>query len=126
MKFSLSKISTVIRRHPVNQAYIFGSVARGKTGPLSDLDIAVLFNENVDHDQAEKDLLIDLSRSLGINTIDVVNLSKASALLAHRAVLLGRPLLKHNPHEAAVLKTSILHRYEDERFFRTIKQRSFV
>ena len=48
------------------------------------------------------------------------------ALLAHRAVLRGVPILEDDPHQVAMLKTKILHAYEDTRHLREIKQAAFL
>ncbi|MDO8676328.1 MAG: nucleotidyltransferase domain-containing protein [Candidatus Azambacteria bacterium] len=38
-----NKIKKVLKNYPILFAYLFGSSARGKTGALSDVDIAVYF-----------------------------------------------------------------------------------
>ena len=55
-------------RDEVAFAYLFGSVARGKSGPLSDIDVAVMC------DDCETDVKWDLMRLLDREDIDVVNL----------------------------------------------------
>lgn len=119
-------IQQILEKHPVRQAYLFGSRSRGTEGPLSDIDVAVLFDEHVDADHEENQLYIALSRALCTDHIDLVNIATAPPLLAHRSVILGTPLLRHSRHEEAVLKKSILHAYEDTRFIRDIKQKAFL
>ncbi len=43
------ELRAALRRHPrVLVAYLFGSTARGRAGPLSDVDVAVLLAEDGD------------------------------------------------------------------------------
>lgn len=122
----LEKITTIIQQHPVRQAYLFGSQAHGMAGPLSDIDIAVLYTPEVDPDQAESKLFAALSQSLHTDNIDLINIATASPLLAHRAVLRGQLLFNQSAHDTAMLKTKILHAYEDTRHLRGIKQAAFI
>ncbi|MBI2415272.1 MAG: nucleotidyltransferase domain-containing protein [Candidatus Kerfeldbacteria bacterium] len=122
----LNHLKEIIVHHPVRQAYLFGSQARGTAGALSDIDIAVLFRSDIDQEKGESMLFVDLSQALHTDNIDIVNIETASPLLAHRAVLRGLPILDHLPHETALLKTKILHAYEDTRHLREIKQAAFV
>ena len=85
-----------------------------------------MYAASVDVDKAESKLFAELSQSLHTDNIDLVNIATASPLLAHRAVLRGIPLLNHLPHDTAVLKTKILHAYEDTRHLREIKEAVFV
>lgn len=120
------KVSPILKRRGIYMAYLFGSHARGTAGPLSDIDIAVLTKDGVSFDRIEVDLFNDLTRALKTDTIDLVNIATASPLLAHRAVLTGIPLLRHNRHREAVLTTRILHRYEDHRHFFAVKEKAFI
>lgn len=119
-------LKNILSHQPVRQAYLFGSHARHTAGPLSDIDIAVLYEPQLDEDKAESVLFAALSQALHTDNIDIINIATASPLLAHRAVLRGKPLLDHAPHDMAMLKTKILHAYEDTRHLRDIKQAVFI
>lgn len=119
-------IRRILSHHPVKMAFLFGSHARGKAGPLSDIDIAVIPKQPKRFAKQEGKLFHDLAIELGTDAIDLVDLTNASPLLQHRAVLRGQALLEHSPHEEAVLKTHILHRFEDHRHFYAIKERAFL
>jgi predicted nucleotidyltransferase len=121
MDLPISKISQILKKYPIEQAYLFGSHVHGTVTPLSDIDIAVLYLPNADTDKTETALYADLSNMLKTDNIDLVNLDRATPLLAHRAVLLGKPLLQHDPHHAAMFQTKILHAYEDTRHLRALK-----
>ena len=120
------QLKDILSHQPVRQAYLFGSHAHDAAGPLSDIDIAVLYEPLIDEDKAESGLFAVLSQALHTDNIDIINIATASPLLAHRAVLRGKPLLDHAPHDMAMLKTKILHAYEDTRHLRDIKQVAFL
>lgn len=122
MALPLANISQILKKYPIQQAYLFGSYVHGTVTPLSDIDIAVLYQPTVDRDKTESALFAELSLLLKSDNIDLVDLNQATPLLAHRAVLLGRSLLPEDPHVAAVFKTKILHAYEDARHLRELKQ----
>ncbi len=125
-KQQLKKIKQTLWRYPVVQAYLFGSHARKTAGPLSDIDIAVLYKPLAKDDIVGPALFAALSRQLHTDNIDIINIATASPLLAHRSVICGKQLLKHNPHDEAMLKTKILHAYEDTKHLREIKENAFV
>jgi predicted nucleotidyltransferase len=71
-------------------AFLFGSVARGQSGPLSDVDIAV------HHDPAAPDLLAlqaALAEALDTDRLDLVELNGAGPLLRHRVLRDGVAIL---------------------------------
>jgi predicted nucleotidyltransferase len=67
--------------------YIFGSVARGTAGPKSDIDVAVLFDQNPPSTLMGPRLSLegDLAQALG-RPADLVVLNTASADLVHRVL----------------------------------------
>jgi len=68
-------------------AYLFGSLARGNTGPLSDVDVAVKFSDQVRDRFGERLSIHDaLCRHLGTDRIDLVDLDEASPVLRFNVV----------------------------------------
>ena len=122
----ISQLRKIIDHHAVTQAYLFGSHAHGTVTPLSDIDIAVRYRPGVDKSATEAKLFADVSLLLQTDNIDIIDIDIASPLLAHRAVLAGVPIFEHPAHDEAVLKTRILHQYEDTRHLREIKQAVFI
>ncbi|GBC87819.1 hypothetical protein HRbin12_01837 [bacterium HR12] len=89
-----TRLRSTLERHPeVVVAYLFGSAARGRAGPLSDLDVAVLLAEGTDAASAQLDLIGDLAAATGTDRVDVVVLNEAPNELAFRVVRDGRLLL---------------------------------
>lgn len=74
--------------------YLFGSQARGKTGPLSDIDLAVLLKPASKREYFEKKLtlLSELTAVLGRDDIDLVILNQAPVMLKYHILKEGKPL----------------------------------
>ncbi len=64
----------------VRFAYLFGSIPRGLSGPLSDIDIAVYFNRSPSLEE-ELQLTLFLSRELRRNNIDLLVLNTTQNII---------------------------------------------
>ena len=74
-------------RSRVELAYLFGSTARGTTGPLSDVDVAVRFLPGGGRRLDERLKLQDaLCRHLGSDRVDLVDLDDASPVLRYNVI----------------------------------------
>jgi len=82
------------RQPQVVSAYLFGSRATGKAGPLSDIDVAVLLTEEAQRRSdpyGEEALLhVELMKALRTDKVDLVFLHQAGPFLAHRVIRDGR------------------------------------
>lgn len=103
-------------REEVLEAYLFGSSARGQTGPISDIDVAVY----VDEDRAPRtifgldaELSALLMSTLGTNAVDLVLLNRASPLLYHRVLRDGVRLLSRDARATTRREGEALSRYCD-------------
>ncbi|MGI8426524.1 MAG: type VII toxin-antitoxin system MntA family adenylyltransferase antitoxin [Actinomycetota bacterium] len=88
---NLDDLVRALRRCPdaepdVLVAYLFGSWARGKSGPLSDVDIAVLLNPESDPWKRRLALLATVAQVVGSEKADVVILNEASVDLGYRVL----------------------------------------
>jgi len=106
-------------RQDVRLAYLFGSVAAGRAGPGSDLDVAVLFAD--DPAPGALDRLTEELEDVGGRRVDLVDLGKASPLLAHQVVSKGRCLVARNEAERARFETRTVLRYCDTAHLRRIQ-----
>jgi uncharacterized protein len=74
-------------RSRVELAYLFGSAARGTTGPLSDVDVAIRFSTDEGRTLDERLKLHDaLCRYLGSDRVDLVDLDDASPVLRYNVI----------------------------------------
>lgn len=101
-------------------AYLFGSAAAGRRGPLSDVDVAVLL-DSPEASASERtpgrrraDLAARLPSALGVSRVDVVMLDSAPPGLAFRAVSGGRVVVGKDAPARLRFEVALLHRYIDQ------------
>ena len=108
-------------RHKVALAYVFGSFANGKFGPLSDLDIAILFSKYVsskDYLHKESLLRSEIEKMIGAEA-DIINLNKSiSPLLRHDAIFSGRLIFAKNKAVRFFAENAARREFEDTRILR--------
>lgn len=121
-----SKVKAVFEAYAeVKLAYLFGSRARGDTGPLSDYDFAVYFGglSSVEAFNLKLALLNDLSRTLGTDTIDLVVLDGIDAPeLGYQIVSDGKLLVDREPYKV-IVEPRLMNAYFD---FKAVRSRTLV
>lgn len=101
------------REQAVTVAYLFGSAAEGATGPLSDVDIAVLLQEGHDLTLDLRLHLMDkLAEILGRET-DLVILDEANPLLRYEVISHGKVLYCRDESERVAFEERTLDEYLD-------------
>ena len=93
------EIKAVLDSHPIQLGVLFGSQARGTSDSNSDVDVGVVFDSTLSTEQRSRariDLVVDLSRALGTDDIDVVDFDTVrpavgASALANAIVLVGDP-----------------------------------
>ncbi|HXF57651.1 MAG TPA: nucleotidyltransferase domain-containing protein [Actinomycetota bacterium] len=111
------------RREDVVLAYLFGSVARGRAGPLSDVDVAVLLAEDGDPFLRFLEVVEEVGRVVGPERADVVLLNTAPVALAYRVLRDGRLLLcRDQALRARHWVRTVLGYLDMEPFFRTFEE----
>ncbi|MGH2529165.1 MAG: type VII toxin-antitoxin system MntA family adenylyltransferase antitoxin [Actinomycetota bacterium] len=109
------------RHHDVLVAYLFGSTARGTAGPLSDVDVAVLLQEDGDPLERQLDLVGEVSSAIGSDLVDVILLNEASIALAYRVLRDGRLILSRDERARIQHRVSTVDRYLDMEPFRRVQ-----
>lgn len=103
----------------VTVAYLFGSRAKGGMGALSDIDIAVLLNRELDK-QKTFDLRLRLinriSSILKTDKIDLVVMNMAPLSLNYSIISEGEILHSRDEMERVRFETHILSRYLDRKY----------
>jgi predicted nucleotidyltransferase len=82
VKANMDNLKGVFRRFgdDISAAYFFGSFGSGDVKPLSDIDLAVLFDENLNHHEMvalENKLRVDIEEVLHTDEVDIVILNTA-------------------------------------------------
>ncbi len=104
-------------RPEIAAAYVFGSIAAGQAGPLSDIDIAFLIDAK--HPRMPKSIayhaarIRDLMRLLNTNQVDLVILPSSSPLLEHRIVSRGRCVYSRNDRQRHNFEFKAVQTYLD-------------
>jgi predicted nucleotidyltransferase len=100
-------------RQKVVFSYLFGSLARDKVLPLSDIDIAIYLKEGVDLDQEKMSILQNLIDLLGTEEIDLVLLNTAPLTLKARIVENKKILVDKKPFLRHSFESLVLREYFD-------------
>ena len=107
---------TLAPRREILEAYLFGSRALGRSGPDSDIDVAVYIDETVadeGHWGYRAELTTTLMAALGTDDVDVVVLNEAPILLYHRVLRNGARLLARDLRATTRRAGQALSRYFD-------------
>lgn len=116
-------VSALDARWPVDAAWLFGSQVRASRAD-SDIDIAVLFGTPPD----PADLLragADLEQAAGA-PVDVVDLDRASPIIAYQALKNGRLVADRAPSHRVDFVARLPGRYEDVMILRRGMERTLI
>jgi uncharacterized protein len=139
---AMRRLSEAMDKDGVVAAMLIGSQARGEAGPLSDVDIAVWHEPDLDRGQRwnlQMSLMGAAQDALGTNEVDLVLLNNAPPLMQHRSIR-DAVLLVERDHDRRVqfetrailsyldtqplrdeLRRGIKHQIEEDRFGRSRK-----
>lgn len=108
----LEALAERLEREPaVRVAWVFGSVARGTAGPLSDVDVAVLLDPS--DDRSRGDAFAAVAEVVGSERADLVVLGGAPVALAFRVIRDGRVLVDRDPRARTAFWVRTVDRYLD-------------
>lgn len=115
-RYTLTRLKAIIRRYPqIKLAYLFGSAAKNKMGPLSDYDFAIYVAErkSIRARDIQFQLQADISRLLRTDRVDVVLLNFLdSPELKYAIVRDGRLLVEREPFKI-IFEPRALNEYFD-------------
>jgi len=111
------------KRDEVIAAYLFGSYARGTVGPLSDVDVAVLFDEGSDTDRIYLKLCVEVSKALHTDEVDLVILNEAPVTLKYNILKEGKLLFCRDETKRIRFQVRVINDYIDTKPLRGIYNR---
>jgi predicted nucleotidyltransferase len=99
----------------VRLGYVFGSLANGQTGPLSDVDVGVFVNASAldDVTACRARLAHEVGVELGTDAVDLVLLNRAPVELAYRVIAQGRRVYEESRATRVEYEAHVLGRYGD-------------
>lgn len=112
-----NNIEKLVEDYGIKLLYIFGSYAKGKNTEDSDLDIAVLLDENY-NPMDKLSLIGDLTLIFKRNDIDLVILNSASPVLRHQIIKYGKLVYMESEEVKVFFEVKVLKVYMDMEPFR--------
>lgn len=113
----------------VRLAYLFGSVAKGKAGKLSDIDVAVLIDESLNKKQRfdlQLELISDISEILKTDRIDLVVINEAPLSLKFEIIKANYPLFIRDRMEKIDFEQMVMSRYLDRKYYESRAASEFL
>jgi predicted nucleotidyltransferase len=108
------------KQERVKLAYLFGSVAEGREGKLSDVDMGVLLDESLNKKEKfnlQLKLISELTSILKTDRIDLIVMNNAPISLNYEIIKANHPLLVRNEGQKIDCEHRILSRYLDRRYY---------
>ena len=98
----VSILKDIFQEYPyIASAYLFGSQASGKIGPMSDVDIAILLKDNAPVGRElvhEEDYLAyRISKALCVREVDLIDLNRQGLIFRHNVLRTGRLIYDADP-----------------------------
>jgi hypothetical protein len=100
-------------RSDVAFAYLFGSLAKGRPKPLSDVDIAIYCSEQEDSVGKKVEILGDLMELLETDEIDLVILNTAPLTLRMKILENKKIIVDHTPFLRHKYESVTMRKYFD-------------
>ena len=106
-------ISTFSQKESIVFAYLFGSTVTQFLTPMSDIDIAVYLNTNVNISEERLGLIGDLMTTLKTDAIDLVILNSAPLTLKARIIINKEILIDKSPFLRHSFESLVMRQYYD-------------
>ncbi|MGQ9571361.1 MAG: type VII toxin-antitoxin system MntA family adenylyltransferase antitoxin [Thermodesulfovibrionales bacterium] len=96
------KLENIFKDYPyIASAYLFGSQALGKIGPMSDVDIAILLKEDAPKGREliheEDHLAYKITVALGVKEVDLIDLNSQRLIFRHNVLRTGKLIYDADP-----------------------------
>ena len=118
-KMEKKVVEFLSKQEHVKLAYLFGSVAEGKEGKLSDVDLAVFLDESLSKKEIfnlQLKLISELTSVLKIDKVDLTVMNNAPLLLKYNIIKHGK-ILKQDIEIKIRVESEILSDYLDMKYF---------
>lgn len=117
-KTEITKLRGIFKDYPyIASAYLFGSTAYGKAGPLSDVDIAILLKGSAPKGRElmhEEDYLsYRIAKALGAKEVEVVNLNRQGLVFQHNVLSTGKLIYDADSFYRVMFVTQVISHFCD-------------
>lgn len=118
-KIDQEKIALPFRVYPfIVAAYQFGSTVRNQEGPLSDLDIAILVDDErapsaIDLLRIEMLLAYELQKQLTVSEVDLITINRQRLALEYHILRTGRLIYEADPKYRIRFAQKVVQAYLD-------------
>jgi predicted nucleotidyltransferase len=114
----LIKFQEIFKEYPyIACAYLFGSLASGKTGPMSDMDIAILLKAPYPHGRElihEEDLIAyKIAKSFGVQEVDLIDLNSQKLIFQHNILRTSKLIYDSDPSFRIRFESRVIMEYCD-------------
>lgn len=110
-------INELLQKYHIKLLYVFGSYAKGNNNKNSDIDIAVLLDDNY-NSMDKLNLIGDLTLIFKRDDIDLVILNTANPVLRHQIIKYGKIIYEENQDARVFFEAKVLSEYMDMEPFR--------
>ena len=120
MKYEKEVKEFLKKQDKIKLAYLFGSVAHGEQGKLSDIDLAIFLDESLEKKEKfdlKLRLISDLEDILETDRIDLVVMNDAPVSLNFEIIKANHPLIIRDEDLRVDLEQHILSRYLDRQYY---------
>ncbi|KJS21209.1 MAG: hypothetical protein VR72_11685 [Clostridiaceae bacterium BRH_c20a] len=107
-------------------AYLFGSCANGKVGPLSDIDIAILISNENEDCYLETKVLMDLMAILETEKVDLINLDNAPLHIQYGVLKSKKVIFSSDDLKRIDFETRVIKKYLDFKHVREMHDQIFL
>lgn len=116
----VDNMDRLIEAYGIRLIYIFGSYAKGNNNEKSDIDIAVLLNN--DYNPMDKlELIGELTSVLRREDIDLVILNSSNPVLRHQVIKYGKLIYMESEDVKVDFEVKVLKEYMDMEPFRKVQ-----
>ncbi len=108
------------RQKHIRLAYLFGSAAKGKAGKLSDVDIALRFDDSLSKKERFKlqlNLIGDIAALLKTDKVDLVDIDEAPLSLKFEIIKANCPVFVRDETLKIDFEQEVMSRYLDRRYY---------
>lgn len=113
------KIQAIFEEAPVEVAYLFGSLARGDTGPMSDYDFGVLIERGMNEKQENVTgkLMDKLFAVVGEDKAEVVDLEGKPVVFRFNVIKDGEALVNKNDSRRVAFEFDTMRQFHDQKYY---------